>query len=237
MPMRNLAMAALAAAAASVAGGAQAQDLVSAIQAGKPILEARLRYEDVDQGNFARDAQALTLRSRFGWETGAWNHLTGLAEGEATSRLGPEHFNDSLNHRTLYPGVTDPQTLELHRLQLAWAPSKAVSVTVGRQRLNIDDLRFVASPGWRQDEQTFDAARLDARLRARLAEVADYAIRAREPYGVWGGLTEGQRQVIYAVLDQAEARDPGEGIRAVERHLSGVAIGTNGDATQGRSRR
>jgi len=65
---------------------------------------------------------------------------------------------------------------------------------------------------------------------------ADYAIRAREPYGVWGGLTEGQRQVIYAVLDQAEARDPGEGIRAVERHLSGVAIGTSGDATQGRSR-
>ena len=28
-------------------------------------------------------------------------------------------------------------------------------------------------------------------------ECADYAIRAREPYGVWGGLTEEERERIY----------------------------------------
>jgi WhiB family redox-sensing transcriptional regulator len=66
-------------------------------------------------------------------------------------------------------------------------------------------------------------------------QCADYAIRAREPYGVWGGLTESQRQVIYAVLDQAEARNPGEGIRAVERHLTGVVNDTTADATRARS--
>jgi WhiB family redox-sensing transcriptional regulator len=30
------------------------------------------------------------------------------------------------------------------------------------------------------------------------AECADYAIRAREPYGVWGGLTEEEREALYA---------------------------------------
>ena len=34
--------------------------------------------------------------------------------------------------------------------------------------------------------------RCDVRL-----ECADYAIRAREPYGVWGGLTEEERERIY----------------------------------------
>lgn len=36
-------------------------------------------------------------------------------------------------------------------------------------------------------------ARCDVRI-----ECADYAIRAREPYGVWGGMTEEEREAIYA---------------------------------------
>ncbi len=160
--MRALAFCVLVAAGLAEAGGARAQDIGAAIAAGKPILQERIRYENVDQGNFGRDAEALTLRSRFGWETGAWNHLTGLIEGEATSHLGAEHFNDGLNHQTLYPGIGDPETLELHRLQLTWAPSKAFTAVIGRQKINIDDQRFIASSTWRQDEQAFDAIRLDS---------------------------------------------------------------------------
>jgi hypothetical protein len=147
--------------AAAACSGAWAQDLVSAVAAGKPILEERLRYEDVDQGNFQRQAQAVTLRTHLGWETGAWNHLTGLVEGEAVSRLSAPTFNDGLNHRTAYPQIADPQMAEINRLQLAWAPVKAFDAVIGRQKLNIDDLRFIGSPSWRQDEQTFDAGRID----------------------------------------------------------------------------
>jgi hypothetical protein len=147
--------------AAAWAGGAQAQDLASALAAGKPILEERLRYEDVDQGNLRRQAQAVTLRTHLGWETGAWNHLTALVEGEAVSRLSAPDFNEGLNHRTAYPQIADPQMAEINRLQLTWAPTKAIDAVVGRQKLNIDDTRFIGSPSWRQDEQTFDAGRLD----------------------------------------------------------------------------
>ena len=45
-------------------------------------------------------------------------------------------------------------------------------------------------------------------------ECADYAVRAREPYGVWGGLTEEEREIIYARIDIAEyPRRRGEGAR------------------------
>ena len=52
--------------------------------------------------------------------------------------------------------------------------------------------------------------RCDVRL-----ECADYAIRAREPYGVWGGLTEEERERIYvrAALSQY-GREKGAGLRA-----------------------
>jgi hypothetical protein len=33
-------------------------------------------------------------------------------------------------------------------------------------------------------------------------ECADYAIRAREPFGVWGGLSEDDREAIYRKIDQ-----------------------------------
>ena len=33
-------------------------------------------------------------------------------------------------------------------------------------------------------------------------ECADYAIRAREPYGVWDGMTEEEREDVYAMIDR-----------------------------------
>jgi hypothetical protein len=50
-------------------------------------------------------------------------------------------------------------------------------------------------------------------------QCADYAIRAREPYGVWGGLTEEERVVIYTRADaQNYPRERGTGAR-----LAGIA--------------
>jgi WhiB family redox-sensing transcriptional regulator len=68
-----------------------------------------------------------------------------------------------------------------------------------------------------------------ARCPVRL-ECADYAIRAREPYGVWGGLTEEDRERIYARLDaRHHPRRRGEGLRVagsdVDRAISPVALG------------
>jgi WhiB family transcriptional regulator, redox-sensing transcriptional regulator len=52
-------------------------------------------------------------------------------------------------------------------------------------------------------------------------ECADYAVRAREPYGVWGGLSEEDRERIYARLDSRHyPRAKGDGLRAAGSDLS-----------------
>ncbi len=64
-------------------------------------------------------------------------------------------------------------------------------------------------------------------------ECADYAIRAREPYGVWGGLSEEDREAIYR--QAARTKDPrfasviGTGVAAAREStnetISGQALG------------
>jgi len=52
-------------------------------------------------------------------------------------------------------------------------------------------------------------------------ECADYAVRAREPYGVWGGLSEEEREQIYARLtaNRYPCRQ-GEGSKAAAKEIA-----------------
>ncbi|MBU4434187.1 MAG: alginate export family protein [Alphaproteobacteria bacterium] len=147
------------------------------IAAGKLILEVRARYESVDQTRTATlkdKGSAFTIRTRLGWETADFLGLRGLVEFEDVRQAGPEHYavnvpgaaTAPLNgaDKARYPVVNDPEVTELNRLQLSWTPSAAVQVTAGRQRILLDDQRFVGNVGWRQDEQTFDAIRADIAL-------------------------------------------------------------------------
>jgi uncharacterized membrane protein affecting hemolysin expression len=45
----------------------------AAFSEAKPIIDTRVRYEGVDQELIAKEAEALTVRARLGFETGkAW---------------------------------------------------------------------------------------------------------------------------------------------------------------------
>jgi hypothetical protein len=137
----------------------------------KPLLDARLRYEAVDRDAPLTDARAGTLRLRAGTEvsSGAWSVL---AEGEATVALRDD-YNDTIPTNGVEPfaNVADPETFELNRLQLRYATAP-LTVTVGRQRINLDDQRFVGASGWRQNEQTFDAVRAEGRAGALKLDLA-----------------------------------------------------------------
>lgn len=147
------------------------------IGAGKLILEVRARYETVDQTRTATlldKADAFTVRTRLGWETAEWKGVKGLVEFEDVRQVGNEHYAVNVPGVTTpplngadkgrYPIVNDPDVTELNRAQLTWTPSAALQVTAGRQRINIDDQRFVGGVAWRQDEQTFDAVRADVAM-------------------------------------------------------------------------
>jgi hypothetical protein len=149
----------------------------------KPLVDARLRYEHVDQAGIALPADALTLRVRPGVEpsSGPWS---ALAEGEATLAIGRQ-YNDGLNGKTQFPLVADPRNVELNRAQIRWA-SKGASVTAGRQLLELADQRFVGSSSWRQNQQSFDAVRLQWPVGKALSLDLSYAWSDRTVNGTRG---------------------------------------------------
>lgn len=154
-----------------------------------PIVDARLRWEHVDQP--ATDADAVTLRLRVGGELKhAASKLALLAEAEGTVALG-KNYNafpfviSTSQRRTAFSTVADPENIELNRLQLQYK-SKAVTITLGRQRMNLDDQRFVGAVGWRQNEQTFDAVRGEAKI-GPVSLDGTYAISQRTIFGFDAG--------------------------------------------------
>jgi hypothetical protein len=133
--------------------------LGGALSQTKFLLDTRMRYEGVDQDPMAEDAEAVTLRARIGFETGkAWGTSL-LAEGDLIWPLVSD-YNSTTNGKTQYPIVADPETYEINRLQLTNTSLGGTTITLGRQRIVLDDHRFVGNVGWRQNEQTYDSLRI-----------------------------------------------------------------------------
>ena len=151
----------------------------------KPIIDTRLRYENVDQTGIAREANALTARARLGIEA-VEGPFSFLVEAEGTMALDESYFS-GVNRKTSYPIVADPENVELNRIQLQYKGLPGTVITAGRQRINLDDQRFVGSVGWRQNEQTFDAVRTEWSGIKNLKVDVTYSWSARTIWGVDGG--------------------------------------------------
>jgi hypothetical protein len=150
----------------------------------KPLIDARLRYESVEQAGIALKADAVTARIRAGFEAKSGT-VAFLAEAEGTLALA-EDYNSGVNGKAAFPIVADPQNVELNRLQLQFTGIPKTVVTLGRQRINLDDQRFVGAVGWRDNEQTFDAVRVEyAGIKNVKADVT-YAWSDRTIWGVDG---------------------------------------------------
>jgi hypothetical protein len=127
---------------------------------GKPTLDARLRYEAVNNDAKIAPADAVTLRVRPGFQTGVWAGFSGLIEGEVTTEID-DNYNSTRNNNAKHILVVDPETLELNQLLVKYAPNAKFDATLGRQRINLDNQRFVGGVAFRQNEQTFDALSLN----------------------------------------------------------------------------
>lgn len=138
-----------------LASSAGAEELSQFISAGKATADLRLRYEQNDTDNTLKTADALTLRSRVGVESGDVSGFKLLVEFEDIQAL----VDDYAPEKTGYDLVADPVDSELNRLQVSYAKDE-FSAVVGRQRILLDNTRFVGNVGWRQNEQTFDAVKL-----------------------------------------------------------------------------
>lgn len=159
----SLALAGLAFGHSSVTLAGDAPTFAQAIRGGVVSAQVRLRDERVTQSGL-QDAEALTVRTRLAFTTLAYAHLRFSAELENIIALD----GDAYDQAGLNPGgkgkavVSDPEITELNQLWGEWSQSGR-TLKVGRQRLALDNGRFIGDAGWRQNQQTFDAAVLQDR--------------------------------------------------------------------------
>jgi hypothetical protein len=132
--------------------------LLAALRDTQPLIDLRLRSEVQHQNGFDREAQALLLRSRLGFRTGSFWDTALLAEGSFLTPL-IDDYNSGLNGNTAHPSISDPENYELHRLQLENTSLPGTDLLLGRQRVALDDQRFVGSSNWRMNENTLDSVR------------------------------------------------------------------------------
>lgn len=124
-----------------------------------PTLDARLRYEFANVQGFD-DSHALTLRLRPGLKTADWHGFSALAEGEFTGAAIDDYNGGARGAQPFDPAnsvIADPQNAELNQAILQYK-GYDTTVKIGRQRIIYDQAAFVGNVGWRQNEQTYDAA-------------------------------------------------------------------------------
>lgn len=141
-------------------------------------VDLRYRFETVDQPSFDDDARASTLRTALSYRSPEWKGWSLFLEAENVAAVPDDSgYNnagrgDDSNRIFDRPVVADPALTEMNQAHLRWSHDE-VTVTLGRQEINLGDQRFVGAVGWRQNHQSFDAVRLEWRATPRID--VDYA--------------------------------------------------------------
>ncbi len=145
---------------------AVADDLWRALTGGKPDLYLRYRFENVDDGQQPKlaDAYANTLRSALGYSTGLYHGFGLYGQLEDVRVLGDEKFNDGGgNGYASRAIVVDPEGTEIQQANLRYRGLPKTQLWLGRQEIEHRQAPFHRHVGnilWRQNWQTFDALRM-----------------------------------------------------------------------------
>ena len=161
-----LALAMLIAGSPAVAQEEQAGSLAEAISSGEANFGFRYRYEYVNDDNPALvddTANASVVRLRLNYRTAKWRNLSAFGEFDYIGEILLDEFNNLSGDpgRSDYPVVADPKGPDLNQLYLDYAASDNTTLRFGRQRILLDNHRFVGNVGWRQNEQTYDGVTMN----------------------------------------------------------------------------
>ncbi len=134
----------------------QASDITQAFSEGDAHVALRYRYENVDQANFADTADLSAVRFRFNFQTKSVSDFSAFFEVDHLAKVWDTDYNSKLNGNTAYPVIADPLYTDMNQAYISYTGFKDTTVKYGRQRINLDNQRFVGGVGWRQNEQTYD---------------------------------------------------------------------------------
>ncbi len=171
---------------ATIAVADENNDLVTAITSGKTGINVRARYEAVDKDNALKDANALSTRLRLHYRTGEWQGWSGFAEFDHVFHLIRD-FNagggTTPSKNGVYQTVADPKGSDLNQLYFDYSTSDDWKFRIGRQRVLLDNQRFVGGVGWRQNEQTYDALLLSTTVIPNTSLAYAYVGQVRRIFG------------------------------------------------------
>ena len=125
-------------------------------------LDNRLRYQSIQSSDGEPDAEALTLRVRGSAEIELGHNTHLLGEVEVVEAF-IEDFNDGTETLSNSAFIPDPEGVVLNRLKLVSEIVPKTRTTLGRQRIALDDWRFLGAFPFRQNDQTADALRAETR--------------------------------------------------------------------------
>lgn len=158
-----------------IAGSIQASEpsrgiLDTLLKEGELDLSFRYRYEFVDQDccdptqppgtDFDEDAHASTVRSRLSLKSGTVYDTHFVVEVDDVRNVLVNDFNAGAGNtvsREKYPEVSDPDGTEINQAYVDYRGFDSVGLRLGRQRINLDNQRFIGGVAWRQNEQTYDS--------------------------------------------------------------------------------
>ncbi len=186
------------------AASAGAEGLATLVSDGKAGLDLRYRYESVEQDDKPSTAGANTLRLRLNLASGVVNGFSAVTEFDHVQAIGGEHYDDTRNGRVNYPVVADPEGTDLNQAFLQYAAPKGTTLRLGRQRISLDGERFIGAVGWRQNEQTYDAFRIETKAVPGATVNYAYVDQARRVFGPDSGAPpaslEGESHLLNAKL-------------------------------------
>jgi len=166
-----------------------ADTLTDALTGGKASMNLQYRYEDVRNASVpvapaqTNQAQANTVRLRLGYETATFNGFGAMVEAESTHDLGNGKYNGGNNGNTNFATILDPEITEINQAYLSYSGMANTTVKWGRQRIKLDNDRFIGNVGWRQNEQTFDAFTLVNKSLPNTTIFAGYLTNANRVIG------------------------------------------------------
>ena len=142
---------------------------MDSIKDGKNLTNFRLRYEHVDQDGLAvapvannelKNANGVTLRSLVGWQTAPFHNFSFAGQLIGVTKF-MDDFNDRKNNLTEvdkagYAIIVDPNHFDINQLYVDWTGIKNTRFRLGRQQVNLDNVRFIGDIAFRQVMQVFD---------------------------------------------------------------------------------
>ena len=142
------------------------EQVIASITNGKVALDVNLRWENAKIDRRER-SNALAVRTRLGYGSRPLHGVSGFVEFEnVASPTSGSYFDGVERDDDGQTIIADPSATEANRfwLMLDRQDWGGTSIKVGRQRIKLDDDRWVGNVGWRQNEQTYDAVRLQTHL-------------------------------------------------------------------------